>query len=564
MKQTYIKLVLLTSLLLSSLYAAKQVNSDYGSLSVKKVTIPNGSSQITGLLYTPSEVSTNMRLPAVALAHGIGGAKDYVTGIALEAAKNGFVAIAIDLDGHGESGGIVGGGDPSFGLSAVLNWLEQQPFVDPTKIAVCGHSLGAGAARGAAFSYKKNVATILIAGGQGSQSEGQGYGTLNSTFPHNLLFIIGKEDVLFDVSTLRGDLGPVFGAGEAVEPGITYGDLAKLTGRKLVVLSNIHTFEPLDPAALKEVVSWLYSSFYPYQKSLFTYQEQSYLIRDVLLIVSLASFIGLFAPLSELFGRLLPGSVGTPVKARNRFLRERTALFGWGFFGVILFIPSMLVGFFVNYPPLIFGSSQAWWFLITGVTGFILLWLLARRVNAGLIREISDSFSLRDVALSLGLFAAAYLTVLILDYTLEVRFKLIVPVFNPLIASRIAVFPSFIPFYLIYFLSESLWLHVYRMRQHSGSPVLNFLRTLSIKVLPYIALILIQYVPMFIWSITPLQGFIGFFIEFLWGIVPLFAVSTFISWWLYRYTGRIWTGALLNALFFAWLSAGLFPFGAFG
>ena len=130
-----------------------------------------------------------------------------------------------------------------------------------------------------------------------------------------------------------------------------------MTGRKLVLLTNIHTFEPLDPTTVKEVVTWLSNSFNLDQTNQFTYREQSYYIIDILLIVSLASFIGLFAPLSELFGRLLPGGPRTPAKARNRFLRERTILFGWGFLGVILFIPSMLVGFVVNYPPLIFGSS---------------------------------------------------------------------------------------------------------------------------------------------------------------------------------------------------------------
>ena len=564
MRTTHLRLIILTILLLSTLYAARQVDWDYGRISVRKVTIPNGTNQITGILYTPAIASSGTRLPAVVLAHGIGGAKDYVTGIALEATKNGFVAVAVDLDGHGESGGIVGGGDPSFGLVSVLNWLEEQPNVDSSKIAVGGHSLGAGAARGAAYEYKKNVATILIAGGLGNQSEGEGYGAMNSTFPSNLLFVVGREDILFDVTQLREALKPVFGMQGAIESGTTYGEPAELTGRKLVILSNIHSFEPLDPTAVKEVVSWLQLSFYPQQEIAFNPKAQSYLVRDMLLLISLASFISLMVLLTEIFGAYIPGGLGPPAPARKRFLRERTSLIGWGLLGVITFIPSMLLGFIVPYPPLIFGASQAWWFLVTGILGLILLGFLARRTKAGLIGEIRGSFTFRDIVLGTVLFVAAYLIALALDYAVGIRLKIIVPVFIPLTISRAAVFPHFIPFYLVYFVAEGLWLHVYRTRQHSGNPGVNYLRTLAIKAAPYLALILFQYGPLFLLGVAPLPGFLGFFIEFLWGIIPLFVVSTFISWWLYRYTERIWVGSLLNALLFAWLSAGLFPFGTFG
>ncbi len=563
MRTTYLRLIILATLLLSTLFAARQLDWDYGRLNVRKVIIPNGASQITGVLYTPVSASSDSRLPAVALAHGIGGAKEYVTGIALEAARNGFIAVAVDLDGHGDSGGIVGGGDASFGLVSVLNWLEEQPFVDSSKIAVGGHSLGAGAARGAAYGYEKNVATILIAGGVGNQSEGEGYGHLNSTFPSNLLFVVGREDVLFDVNQLEATLRPVFDIQGEIEPETTYGVPAELTGRRLVILSNIHSFEPLDPTAVKEVVSWLHLSFYPNQEIAFNPKTTSYLTRDTLLLISLASYIGLMVPLNVIFEAIIPGSLGPPALTRKRFLRERTALLGWGLLGVVTFIPSMLLGFIIPFPALIFGASQAWWFLVTGIIGLILLYLLARRTRAELISELRASLKSRDIALGAALFVAAYLISLALDFGTAMTLKIIVPVFKPLTSSRAVMFPQFIPFYLIYFVAEGLWLHVYRMRQHAGNPIVNYLRTLAIKTVPYLGLIVLQYGPLFLFGVAPLPGFIGFFVEFLWGILPLFAVSSFISWWLYRVTGRIWTGSLLNALLFAWLSAGLFPFGTF-
>jgi hypothetical protein len=89
------------------------------------------------------------------------------------------------------------------------------------------------------------------------------------------------------------------------------------------------------------------------------------------------------------------------------------------------------------------------------------------------------------------------------------------------------------------------------------------IRTLLLKLTPYFALLTLQYLPMFLANYRLLSGQLGFFIEFIWAIVPLLAISTFASWWLYRYTGRIWAGVLLNTLLFAWVCAGLFPFTAF-
>jgi hypothetical protein len=143
------------------------------------------------------------------------------------------------------------------------------------------------------------------------------------------------------------------------------------------------------------------------------------------------------------------------------------------------------------------------------------------------------------------------------------KLRFIVPIFPPLIANRAQILPLFIPFYLIYFAVESLYLYVYRERQMAGSVAGNLMRTILLKLTPYLAILTVQYLPMYVANYRLLPSSIGFFIEFIWAILPLLLISTFTSWWLYRYTGRIWAGIVLNTLLFAWASAGLFPFTAF-
>ncbi|MEM2089205.1 MAG: hypothetical protein QXF52_11175, partial [Thermoproteota archaeon] len=89
-------------------------------------------------------------------------------------------------------------------------------------------------------------------------------------------------------------------------------------------------------------------------------------------------------------------------------------------------------------------------------------------------------------------------------------------------------------------------------------------RTIGIKIAPYILVMGMQYIPMFLFEIKPLTSFLGFLIEFLPLITVLFIISTACSWWLHRVTSSIGTGTVFNALLFAWVSAGVFPFGALG
>ncbi|MCJ7760712.1 hypothetical protein MUP59_06165 [Candidatus Bathyarchaeota archaeon] len=57
-----------------------------------------------------------------------------------------------------------------------------------------------------------------------------------------------------------------------------------------------------------------------------------------------------------------------------------------------------------------------------------------------------------------------------------------------------------------------------------------------------------------------LPNYIGFLVEFLWVITPIFALSTISSWWLHRNTNNVTAGAVLNALIMAWVAAVVFPF----
>ena len=554
----FLSLLLILAVFFGSVYAAAQVGRNYGIVDVSDVTIQATGYSVSGTLYLPSHI--NDKAPAFALAHGVSNAKETLGGLALELAKNGFVALTIDEKGHGESDSGVGVTDPTLGLSSAVDYLASLPYVETNRIGVAGHSMGAGAVRATVSQNPTIAAAVLIGGGQGDSN----YKPMNVSFPRNLLFVVGRNDVLFNITSLDAYLRPVFNTTGDITPGTTYGDFLDGTARRLVLLGTIHLLEPVDPTTISEVISWARYSLNPEIPIQFVIAGETYLLREALMAIALLAFTASLMPLSQILYSTIPGTVGESITVRERFLREKRVLIFWSLLGLLLYLPGMLLGIILPFPPLIFGASMAWWLLTTGVVGYAIMgyfaWKSTGTINPlGYLRE---SFKLRDAVLGSLLFLLLYAMSYSADQIGE-KIRLLVPLFVPLIQSRATVFPLFIPFFLIYFAMEGLYLHVYRMRQGAGSAAGNMARALLIKLGPYIALLVIQYLPMFATNTRILSGQLGFFIEFLWAIVPLMALSTFSSWWLYRLTGRIWVGVILNALLYSWVCAGLFPFTAF-
>jgi alpha-beta hydrolase superfamily lysophospholipase len=95
---------------------------------------------ITGMLYEAS----SRPAPAVLLVHMLGRSKDEWAPFADRLQAEGITALAIDLRGHGRSGG--NGAELSAMVGDVqgaVEWLATQPQVRPGGLVIVGASLGA-------------------------------------------------------------------------------------------------------------------------------------------------------------------------------------------------------------------------------------------------------------------------------------------------------------------------------------------------------------------------------------------------------------------------------------
>ena len=124
-----------------------------------------------------------VRVPGVVIAHGFAGSKQVMLGYAYTLAHAGYAVILPDLAGHGANLGVLDRDALPDDLDAAFVALTEQPEVDPSRVALIGHSMGATAVLAAAardpLRYR---ATVAI-------SEP---GTVSSPVPANLMLQAGS------------------------------------------------------------------------------------------------------------------------------------------------------------------------------------------------------------------------------------------------------------------------------------------------------------------------------------------------------------------------------------
>lgn len=197
------------------------------------------------------------RPPAVVLVHGFASDRSGLSSLARRLAGMGFAVLAIDLRGHGENRNPFHRtrGAPDFfrdEIAAAVDFLRATPLVDGSRIALAGHSMGAGAVLDYATRDSGLDATVLISGGWAIQGPYR---------PPNALFLYASGDpegIVSRVSTLAARL-----AGESrLAPGVTRGDLEKGTGVRLVEVPGVdHATIVLSERTAGEIAAWLDRAF---------------------------------------------------------------------------------------------------------------------------------------------------------------------------------------------------------------------------------------------------------------------------------------------------------------
>jgi hypothetical protein len=226
--------------------------------------------------------------------------------------------------------------------------------------------------------------------------------------------------------------------------------------------------------------------------------------------------------------------------------------------------------------PMMLVNAIVWWFLWINIIGFVVfqLWFRKTGIPQGLnladmgISFSADSFDLPNKAvgktalLGLLLFTIAYLCEHLLEQFFIVDYRFIFPFASDLTAYRLKMLFLYFPFLLVGFLQTGVFLHGQIRPVAASSPIRTWLHwsgtNILTLVLPLLAFLAIQYVPLFINGFIPLVGpgrmFVNFVIN-LFHIIGVLIVVIPLSTWLFQLTGKIYLGAITSAAIVAWMFA---------
>lgn len=119
---------------------------------------------IKGTYYPSETIKTGA--PALLLVHMLNSNKEAWQGFATASQKAGYGVLAIDLRGHGESGGRkFEYGNMENDLDAALSWLTSRPELNKDRIGIAGASIGGNLALRTASRYAKVKSVVMLSPG---------------------------------------------------------------------------------------------------------------------------------------------------------------------------------------------------------------------------------------------------------------------------------------------------------------------------------------------------------------------------------------------------------------
>ncbi len=285
--------------------AALMVPMTFPDVSYQRVSFINAYSadaeKIAGLLVLPDEPA-RQPVPALVFAHGLTGCKEFYLSLYRGLAVKGIAVLAVDLPGHGDSGGHTDLGlSEHTALLAAYDWLvENRPEIDPEKVAVAGHSLGGiTATRAGVFQPERKfcaVAAVFCWQGDRAALEelfgpieryvgriwphlifSRDYDIndpstaeqrdlmplLGPSVPPNFQLTIGAMDEFCSVRHERELMARALGLEreEELEEGRIYGSFEEGTARQLVVTGDSHISEAFSMEVFGAMYNWLCRAF---------------------------------------------------------------------------------------------------------------------------------------------------------------------------------------------------------------------------------------------------------------------------------------------------------------
>lgn len=306
--------ILCLAVMVAAMVTAAMVQTDFGRIEILSGsldTVDNG--RIAYKLYRPLAATAQNPAPAVLLMHGYQNDKDTSAAYALELARRGVVALAIDSYGHGGTSvgllargfthhklpnwekpisgpdrfllmmnfntcdfftnlsGVPGGslGDTSMGGRTMYAYLGSLPYVDSARLGISGHSMGTWSSWSVASSFPDHKAIVLQCGEVFPQSY---YDTSAISF-NNVLLLQARYDefscFLDYTKSVPDELvksalryRDFANQNAPIKWDTTYGSFADGSARRMELIKNAnHRLVTINTRSIATAMDWFFDSF---------------------------------------------------------------------------------------------------------------------------------------------------------------------------------------------------------------------------------------------------------------------------------------------------------------
>jgi len=577
-----------------SAFLARLIETGFGKVDVNTVHISDADGVILAAkLYRPVGATVSDKAPAVINIHGYQNDKLSDDSYSIELSRRGFVVIAPDVIGHGDSAGTINVGgvlmDPNYtgGVQDFYQYVKNLPYVDSDNIGAMGHSMGAIITERLG-AINPEIKALNIQCGFAGNPELQNVLLTQARFDEFNIFREGEltvDDLQSNENRMKA-----FGVTEPLVWDTTFGDFSNGTARRVALIQMEHHFLPLQNKAVAEGVSWM-SQALKGDSGTLSPTKQVFMWKEIFGLITLLTAIFMLLPLANLF-LALPFFSTVIQPMPNRYVAGNKK---WWIYATI---NTIIAG--VTYPlttqfgalsdtlhpifpflKLQVGNGIFLWLVINsfiGIISFLIWYRGAHRKENVTMYDMGLSFDKEKLKLDWSIIGKTILLAVILIGTLYVvegffewclgqEFRFVWPFMrqfpNPTKAALFVVY--FIPALIFFMINGGVFLFGQIRQKELATPARTqffwWLKTLYAFLAGLGVIWMIQYIPWFFFNAGPgfellgLPQFSGLWPLMLLIYIPEFSILLFLHVWFYRRTGKIYLGAMIFASLMMWFLA---------
>jgi pimeloyl-ACP methyl ester carboxylesterase len=575
-------------MMLVSGIGASLIQTAGGTVAIKDMRWETPSGQmISALLFKPDSVTEENKAPAIIVSHGWWNNREMQSGNYVELARRGYVVVSIDMYGHGNSSNLrydqltLGG----TGMYDVVKLVSELPYIDG--LGISGHSNGARAANFSVVlddaAEKQLIDAVFLVDSDPVYRDADGaYANIYGNRSVGLVAAQYDEFFFRSYSAEGAVLTPPrdyittpnaqsflnFGTDPEGMANISAGSYQNKDGAQRVAYTpaETHPWGTISKTTIGSQIEF-WDKVLPAPNPMAA-STQIWQVKELFTTLGLVGFgIFLLAFARSLLGTRTFAGLKNEVTTELAGTTRKGLGWFWGALGVSALISggsyvwlsqqSWMQGIAFNGTPTIFTQGAvffiATWAAINGLAGLVIMLISYFAFNKG------NGMNLKAVGIlpgwkkffqGIGLGAvvvfAAFGIVFLLDYFLKTDFRFWTMAVKAFEADKLWIALLYVPFFLFYFVVNSVAVNSFNRFTLRGKEWLNTLVLALMASSAVIVLVVAQYVNFANTGYT-IDGFGGIFSIWLFPVIVILAVAVVISRKLYRATQNPYIAGFIMA-----------------